>query len=119
MSLNNKKGFTLIELLIVIAIIGILAAIAIPVFAQYKARAYDSDTKSHLHNVFLACKSYWADNGTAPACSVAIASGTSYGYQQTPDMTISVSGNEMTYTASASHAHSTNTFTMDSLGTIN
>lgn len=78
MNLNNKKGFTLIELLTVIGIIGILAAIAIPVFAQYKTRAYDSDTKSHLHNVFLACKSYWVDNGSTSNCTLSIASRTSY-----------------------------------------
>lgn len=119
MELNNKKGFTLVELLIVIAIIGILAAIAIPVFVQYKARAYDADTKSHLHSVFLACKSYWGDNGTVPDCTVAIASGTSYGYQQTTNISISATGGEIAFTASASHAQSTNTYTMDSLGAIN
>ncbi len=62
---SNNKGFTLIELLIVIAIIGILAAIAIPQFNQYKARAYDSDVKSNMHNIYLACKAYWADSGSA------------------------------------------------------
>ena len=65
MTLRNKKGFTLIELIVVIGIISVLAAIAIPVFAQYKERAYDSDVKSHLHNIFLACKSpvsYFGDS---------------------------------------------------------
>jgi prepilin-type N-terminal cleavage/methylation domain-containing protein len=119
MKLNNKKGFTLIELLIVIAIIGILAAIAIPVFAQYKTRGYDADTKSHLHNIFLACKSYWGDNGTNPACTAAIASGTSYGYQQTGNISISVTGSEITFAGSAIHTQSTNTFTINSLGAIN
>jgi len=119
MSLNNKNGFTLIELLTVIGIIGILAAIAIPVFAQYKTRAYDSDTKSHLHSVFLACKSYWVDNGSTSDCTLSIASSTSYGYTQTSDITITANGNELTFTADASHAHSANSFTMDSLGTIN
>ena len=61
---KNEEGFTLIELLIVIAIIGILAAIAIPQFNQYKARAHDTASKSDLHNLYLACKAFWADNGS-------------------------------------------------------
>ncbi len=60
---KTAKGFTLIELLIVIAIIGILAAIAIPQFNQYKAGAYDTASKADLHNIYLACKAYWSDTG--------------------------------------------------------
>ena len=115
---SNNKGFTLIELLIVIAIIGILAAIAIPVFAQYKERAYDSDVKSHLHNIFLACKSYWTDEGSASNCTVPIASGTNYGYTQTPQITIASTGGEIDFTGTASHSDSTNTFTINELGSI-
>ena len=43
----NKKGFTLIELMIVIAIIGILAAIAIPQFAAYRAKSYNSAAQKY------------------------------------------------------------------------
>ena len=59
--LRSKKGFTLIELLIVVAIIGILAAIAIPQFASYRQKAYNSAAQSDLKNVKTNLESYFAD----------------------------------------------------------
>ena len=49
--IRNKKGFTLIELLIVVVIIGILAAIAIPKFANTKEKAYVASMKADLRNL--------------------------------------------------------------------
>jgi len=118
MALGNKKGFTLIELIIVIGIIGVLAAIGMPVYSQYKERAYDSDVKSHLHNIYLACKGYWIDQGSASNCTVPIVSSTAYGYTQTTKITIAGTGGEITFIGTASHADSTNTFTIDSVGNI-
>ncbi|MBF0235429.1 MAG: prepilin-type N-terminal cleavage/methylation domain-containing protein [Desulfamplus sp.] len=56
--LTTNKGFTLIELMIVIAIIGILAAIAVPQFMTYKAKAYNSASLSDLHNLRLDLEGY-------------------------------------------------------------
>ena len=62
--MRNSKGFTLIELLIVVVIIGILAAIAIPKFANTKEKAYIAAMKSDLRNLVTAEESYFADNVT-------------------------------------------------------
>src|SRR5256885_9639758 len=60
---GNRKGFTLIELLIVVVIIGILAAIAIPKFANTKEKAYVAAMKSDLRNLATYEEQYAADNG--------------------------------------------------------
>lgn len=64
--IRNRKGFTLIELLIVVAIIGILAAIAIPQFSQYRQKGYNSAATSDLKNSKTALEAYFADNQKYP-----------------------------------------------------
>jgi type IV pilus assembly protein PilA len=64
-----KKGFTLIELLIVVVIIGILAAIAIPKFANTKEKAYVASMKSDLRNLITAQEAYYSDNNQSYAQS--------------------------------------------------
>ncbi|MDT8420981.1 MAG: prepilin-type N-terminal cleavage/methylation domain-containing protein [Desulfuromonadales bacterium] len=59
---KNEKGFTLIELLIVVAIIGILAAIAIPQFASYRQKAFDSASQSDLKTMKTELEGYYTDN---------------------------------------------------------
>ena len=63
MKSNLRKGFTLIELLIVVVIIGILAAIAIPKFANTKTKAYTAAMKSDLRNLVTAEEAYFSDSG--------------------------------------------------------
>jgi prepilin-type N-terminal cleavage/methylation domain-containing protein len=64
----NRKGFTLIELLIVVVIIGILAAIAIPKFANTKQKAVLASMKSDARNMVTAEEAYFSDNSNfAPA----------------------------------------------------
>jgi type II secretion system protein G len=60
--LKMRKGFTLIELLIVVVIIGILAAIAIPKFASTKDKAYYTAMKSDLRNLVTAEEAFFADS---------------------------------------------------------
>ena len=57
----SKKGFTLIELMIVVAIIGILAAIAIPNFMKFQARSKQSEAKSNLKGIFTAQKAFYQE----------------------------------------------------------
>ncbi len=59
----SKKGFTLIELMIVVAIIGILAAIAIPNFLKYQAKAKTSEAKANLKGIFTSEIAYFSENG--------------------------------------------------------
>jgi type IV pilus assembly protein PilA len=61
MKKQAKRGFTLIELMIVVAIIGILAAIAIPTFIRFQARAKQSEAKANLKALFTAQKSYFQE----------------------------------------------------------
>ena len=58
---RDQKGFTLIELMIVVAIIGILAAIAIPNFLKYQAKSRQSEAKTNLGGIFVAETSYFGE----------------------------------------------------------
>ena len=70
---ENDQGFTLIELLVVMIIIGILAAIAIPVFLSQRQKAQDSAAKADVSTVGKEVATYYVDGTVVPA--IAIASG--------------------------------------------
>ncbi len=65
--LKNEDGFTLNELLVVVILVGILAATAIPHYLSYQRQAYDSGAKISLTYLFVACKAFWSDKGGGQA----------------------------------------------------
>lgn len=66
--LGNSKGFTLVELMIVVAIIGILSAVAIPNFKKYQAKAKTSEAKVQLAAAYTAEQAFYGDYGIYHAC---------------------------------------------------
>lgn len=66
MRMKSQKGFTLIELLIVVAIIGVLAAIAIPQFASYRAKSYNTAAQTDLKNFRTQMEAEYIDSQEYP-----------------------------------------------------
>jgi type IV pilus assembly protein PilA len=86
---KDDSGFTLIELMVVIAIIGILAAIAIPQFAAYRQRAYISALKTDAHSFAVAQHAYYADNDTFCNTSATLMQDT-YGAEESDNTTVNI-----------------------------
>ncbi|MCG8553079.1 MAG: prepilin-type N-terminal cleavage/methylation domain-containing protein [Desulfobacterales bacterium] len=66
---NNEKGFTLIELMIVVAIIGILAAIAIPNFLNYQLKSKTSEAKTNIGGIKTSLEAYNAEEDAYKTCT--------------------------------------------------
>jgi len=100
-----RKGFTLIELLIVVVIIGILAAIAIPKFANTKEKAYVASMKSDLRNLVTAQEAYFSDKTTYAASTGALTA-----YNSSTGVTVTMGTvNGTGWAATAAHNGTTKT----------
>ena len=112
---EGQKGFTLIELMIVIAIIGILAAIAIPQFVSYRQKGYNTKAKGELKSFYTACQAYLADVPTATNCALATVAPW---FNPSTDITITVAGFPTMVATTSYHSAGTSTYTILSSGNI-
>ena len=112
----GEKGFTLIELVVIVAIIGILAAIAIPTYASYRSKSLDAAVLSDLRNAATAQEAYFLDNETySPVISNLET--LPYNFYRSKDVSIIVtSADAESYTITAVHPGSGKIFVLSGPG---
>jgi type IV pilus assembly protein PilA len=114
--MKKNEGFTLIELMIVIAIIGILAAIAIPQFAAYRQRSYNSSAESDLRNAATAQEAYYIDGQKYLPSPGTNLTGKTYGFYKSGGVLIDGGAGTTQYTMTAYHSSGSRTYTLQGPG---
>jgi type IV pilus assembly protein PilA len=115
-SLETNRGFTLIELLTVVAIIGILAAVAIPQYVVYRQRGYDARANSDLRNAAVAEEAYFTGAGEYATCSDSGCTTTLPNFRLSPDVDLEMTSDntdDPSFSGTASSPQGSRVFSYD------
>lgn len=112
--LRNQTGFSLVELMLVVALIGIIAVISIPVIIEYRRKTFDTRAKSDLSSLATAEESYYSNNERYLTCADLTCETGLPSFKRSAGVSISASGNTASFSASADHQNGTRSFSWDS-----